>query len=90
MTTIEKIKQVLNKHFYIVENEDWYDADVIAEDLAKVIAVQNDVSGSLPSDTWKDIDRKWSESDMVNPTQDEVFKWLEKNYEVPKERGNYR
>ena len=43
MKTIEKIKQVLHKHFYIVENEDWYDADVIAEDLAKVIAVQNDV-----------------------------------------------
>ena len=38
METIEKIKHILKKHFSIVENEDWYNADVIAGEIAKVFS----------------------------------------------------
>lgn len=34
-------------------------------------------------ETWDDIDKRWGESDMVNPTQDNVFEWLKLNYNVP-------
>lgn len=40
--------------------------------------------------TWKDIDRKWSESDMVNPTQDEVFTWLDKYYNPPTKKDKQK
>ena len=34
-------------------------------------------------ESWEDIDKKWGESDMVNPTQDNIFKWLKQNYNPP-------
>lgn len=37
-------------------------------------------------ESWDDIDKKWSESDMVNPTQDNVFKWLKEYYNPPKRK----
>lgn len=41
----EKIKQILFQHLFLIQNEDWYNPDEIAEDIAKILR-QNNVSSN--------------------------------------------
>lgn len=61
METIKKIKQILHQHFFIVEHEDWYDAETIAEELAKVFSSNAVLTDSLPLDN----DKAWNTHDVI-------------------------
>ena len=57
----EKIKQCLRQHLFLIEQEDWYDADTIAEDLAKVFSSNAVLAVSLLAD----LRKKLIESDEI-------------------------
>jgi hypothetical protein len=57
----EKIKQCLRQHLFLIEQEDWYDADTIAEGLAKVFSSNAVLAVSLLAD----LRKKLIESDEI-------------------------
>ena len=58
-----KIKAVLHKHFYHLENETWYDADKVVEDLVSVC--KKDIETTEPQLKQADVMAMLPDEDVI-------------------------
>lgn len=65
----EKIKQILNKHFYHLEKETWYNPDAIISDLLKIVSPTESKDGK----TDEEIILKLMPDGLLLPREDWKF-----------------